>query len=216
MILSLKDITYNHIKERILGGEIRSGDRLREDLLAEELNISRTPVREAINKLIMEGLVESVPRKGLYCVELTPDDINDLCDMRLMYELYAIKRCVERCTPANIGELKNLAEQFEQAMGCGQSSANTDNLFHTKIIEFADNSQLANAYSLVSNYFQMMRAMLEDNGQIHIADAKEQHFLIIECIESKDKDLAISTIEDHIEKMRKRILKNAHNLLKTG
>ena len=160
-MLSLNDIAYNHVKEKILSGAIRAGERIREDLLADDLSISRTPVREAINKLVMEDLVKSIPRRGIYCVRLTPDDICDLCDIRLMYEVYAVKRCIELCLPEEIFELEQLSVNFEKALLSNQSSATADNLFHEKLIDYARNGRLSSTYSLITNHLLIMHNMLD-------------------------------------------------------
>jgi len=201
---SLKDIAYQFIKKRILNCEILGGERIREDILAEELNISRTPVREAINQLIVEGLVKSVPRKGLYCVEMTIDSINDLCDMRYIHEAYAVKRNIQNCTPENIDEIVKLAQQFENAVKNNQSGADCDNRLHELLIHFAGNSQLISMHSLIVNHLHILYVMTETKAPRQLASktAIDQHYLLLECLRNKDEALALATIEKHVEGMR--------------
>jgi len=201
---SLKDIAYDVIKNRILNCEIQGGERIREDLLAEDLNISRTPVREAINLLIMEGLVKNIPRKELHCVEITTDEIHELCDMRKIYEIYAIKRSIEHCEPEHIEELENLAKEFERNSQRNQPAANIDVCLHGKIIHIAGNSKLTSVYSQIANFLHIMTVMTEKkNPKIRNSEfVVEQHYQLVNSIRNKNEAQAIALIENHIDDMR--------------
>ncbi|MHB8064320.1 MAG: GntR family transcriptional regulator, partial [Ruminiclostridium sp.] len=89
----LTDYAYSSILNMILSSEIKPGDRIREDLMAEKLGISRTPVREAVNQLVQNGFVVNIKRKGLYCVNINKSELLDLLDIRIALESISFNKC---------------------------------------------------------------------------------------------------------------------------
>lgn len=111
---SLKETAYKLIKEKLLNLEFAPGSRLREDHLAEKISMSRTPVREAVNQLVREGLINSVPRKGLFFIELTKEKINDLIDVRTGLESLAVMKCIDRIDEIKLAGLEGLIKCSEE------------------------------------------------------------------------------------------------------
>ena len=95
---SLKDVAYEAIRKKIINGELAPGSRIREDHLAAELSMSRTPVREAVHQLVAGGLVVNIPRKGLYLVEPSKEDLESYIDIRKALELLSISKCIDKIT----------------------------------------------------------------------------------------------------------------------
>ncbi|MBC7077623.1 MAG: GntR family transcriptional regulator, partial [Synergistales bacterium] len=98
----LRQIVYQKIRDAIVTGLIKPGEKLSEVELADKLAVSRTPVREAIRQLTQSGLVELIPRKGAYVRKLTAEDISDFYDVRLALELLAIERLCSKTPPEGL------------------------------------------------------------------------------------------------------------------
>lgn len=100
----------NTIRDRILKGEYGIGERIKENQIAEELRVSRTPVREAIKQLEAEGLIESIPNRGSFCLGFTNQDIDDVYAVRTAVEVLAVKWTVNKITDE---EIKSLQDEYE-------------------------------------------------------------------------------------------------------
>src|SRR5574344_2068817 len=104
----LREVVCETLREAIISGVLRPGERLMEIQLAEELGVSRTPVREAIRKLELEGFVIMIPRRGTYVANLSIKDINDVYEIRISLDVLAAGLAAERIEPEEIAELNRL------------------------------------------------------------------------------------------------------------
>lgn len=109
----LTENAYNYILNKILEGEIKPGDRIREDLIAEQIGTSRTPVREAVNQLCQNGFINYVKRKGLYCVQPSKEELEDLLELRQVLEEFCYIKCTQRATKEDIQRLYNHIQSFQ-------------------------------------------------------------------------------------------------------
>ena len=107
--LPLRDVVFNTLRQAILKGELKPGERLMEIQLANRLGVSRTPVREAIRKLELEGLVLMIPRKGAVVAEITIKDLEDVLEVRGVLEILAVQNACQNITEIQLQELKNAA-----------------------------------------------------------------------------------------------------------
>ena len=113
--LSIREKTYENLKSNILSGRFSSGTRLTEEHLAEELGVSRTPVREALHKLEQDGLIEPLESRG-FCIPLdSPEEIEDLFDLRTVLEGYTLRIICERITDEQVAKLEKIVEKAEGA-----------------------------------------------------------------------------------------------------
>ena len=92
--LPLRDVVFNTLRQAILKGELKPGERLMEIALAEKLGVSRTPIREAMRKLELEGLVVMIPRRGAQVANITEKDLNDVLEVRIALENVAIEKAL--------------------------------------------------------------------------------------------------------------------------
>ncbi|MQY28076.1 hypothetical protein NRB56_36590 [Nocardia sp. RB56] len=141
---SLRDHAYESIKQRIVGVELRPGQRLVERDLAAELHVSRIPLREALRVLAADGLVLLVPGKGALVAPFTPADVRDLFDVRESLESLAARLAASNATPASIEPLSALLVQARAATASGdaQRIAGANAAFHAGIIDLAGNPLL--------------------------------------------------------------------------
>ena len=115
--LPLRDVVFNTLRKAILKGELKPGERLMEIALAERLGVSRTPVREAMRKLELEGLVVMIPRRGAQVANITEKDLNDVLEVRIALENLSIENACARMTEEQLAELWKAATRFS----CGGS-----------------------------------------------------------------------------------------------
>ena len=142
--LPLRDVVFNTLRQAILRGELKPGERLMEIQLADKLGVSRTPIREAIRKLELEGLVLMIPRRGAEVAEITEKSLRDVLEVRGALEELAVELACDRITEEGIEQLKVAAKEFEQALQSGDVTtyAEADVKFHDVIYLATENQRL--------------------------------------------------------------------------
>lgn len=140
----LREIVYEELRNLILTGKIKPGTRMMEIELAEDMGVSRTPIREAIRKLEKEGLVVIEPRKGAYASEVSVKDMEDILEVRANLEGLAAYLAAERMTEAEKKALDEIREKFRQAVDEGNMAEmiSNDTKFHHMIVESSRNNHL--------------------------------------------------------------------------
>ena len=142
--LPLRDVVFKTLRQAILRGELKPGERLMEIKLANKLGVSRTPIREAIRKLELEGLVLMIPRRGAEVAEITEKSLNDVLEVRMALENLSIENACARMTEEQLDELWKAARNFEDTMAEGNlvRLAEADVAFHEVIYKSSDNRRL--------------------------------------------------------------------------
>lgn len=158
-IMTMKHQVYQIIKKEICDGNYLPGQWLQEKELAEKMNVSRSPVREALKQLVDEGLAIEYPNKGVFVKEFTPKDIEEIYDVRIMLESYAIKNSVKLLTGINIKEimdiLKNLTECYEK--NDISNYIEFDTKLHQYIVKLGGNSLVTDIYRRIYSQVQQFR-----------------------------------------------------------
>ncbi len=142
--LPLRDVVFNNLRDAILNGSLKPGERLMENHLADKLGVSRTPVREALRMLEIEHLVELIPRKGAQVLDLSVTDLRNVLEIRSCLEALALKLACGNVPKEKIDELKNLNEGFIEAFDKKdyEGAARCDEAFHNIILESTGNERL--------------------------------------------------------------------------
>ena len=213
---SLKDKIYDSLKKGIASMDIYAEDvelRLDERRLAEKLEISRTPVREALARLEQEGLVHIVPRRGVYIVRKSKAQILEMITVWAALESMAARLVVDNASDEEIGSLKNMFSTFEgdQLQAHIDEYSETNIKFHQAILSM---SQCALIREMADNLFIHMRSIRartmseEDRISRSIID----HMHIIEALESRDSDLAARLVREHSLNLAAHIRKHVNYL----
>lgn len=197
--LPLRDVVFHTLRQAILRGELKPGERLMEIQLANKLGVSRTPIREAIRKLELEGLVLMIPRKGAEVAEITEKSLQDVLEVRKALEELAVKLACDRMTKEQMNRLKDAAKEFEETLKTGDVTefAEADVRFHDIIFLATDNERLI---QLLSNFQeQMYRYRVEylKRTQYHKKLVAE-HEELIKRIENRQKEEAAQILCEHI------------------
>ena len=189
--LPLRDVVFNTLRRAILKGELEPGERLMEIALANKLGVSRTPIREAIRKLELEGLVVMIPRKGAEVARITEKDLRDVLEVRTSLEKLAIELACDRITEDDIYDLKLACKNFEESFGKDDLTtiAEKDVAFHDIIFRSTKNARLI---QILNN----LREYLKDT-QSHDR-LVEEHQRIVDAIIDKNKEEAVRLIQEHI------------------
>ena len=187
----LRDVVFNTLRQAILRGELKPGERLMEIQLANKLGVSRTPIREAIRKLELEGLVLMIPRKGAEVAEITEKNMLDVLEVRRALEELAVKLACERITEEEIQELKDAADAFQKILSEKDITkiAEADEAFHDVIFKSTGNDRLIQLLNSLRE--QMYRYRLEylKREEYH-PQLLEEHQQIIDRITRKDQSEA--------------------------
>jgi DNA-binding GntR family transcriptional regulator len=204
--VSLRDRAYQEIKRRINKMEFRPGAYLNEAQISRTLRIGRTPVHQALDRLMLEGLVQVIPRKGVMVESISLDQVLQIIDVRLVNEPFCVGLAAERATPAEVSQLRTLldaagplirARDREQLM-------DLDRQFHWKISLAAKNTVLADTITrLHDRSLRFWFISLGDDLQLRRVD--EEHRSIMDAVVRRDTAGAADAMRHHIESSRKHI-----------
>ena len=205
--LPLRDVVFNTLKEGILTGELKPGERLMEIHLADKLGVSRTPIREAIRMLELEGLVSMIPRKGAEVARISKSDMRDVLEVRRALEALAVRLSCERITKDELEELKMAAIEFERSTRTKDATVITraDVKFHDMILLSTKNNRLITMVNkLADRVYRYRFEYIKDitNHQRLI----DEHAMILKHIEDNEPGEAERAIEAHIDNQEKNIL----------
>ena len=197
--LPLRDVVFNTLRRAILKGELEPGERLMEIALANKLGVSRTPIREAIRKLELEGLVIMIPRKGAEVAKITEKDLRDVREVRTSLELLSIELACDRITSEELVELKQTCRAFEEALKGDDLTemAEKDVAFHDVIFKATKNARLIQILNNLREQMYRYRMEYLKDKNFH-QRLVEEHRMIVSAIEKKDKETAVSLIREHI------------------
>lgn len=197
--LPLRDAVFITLRDAILKGVLLPGQHLMEMQLALQLGVSRTPVREAIRKLELEGLVLMVPRKGARVAAISEKSLCDVLEVRRALEELSVTLACERMTIQQMEELENINEQFRQLVQTEDivQIAQKDEQFHQVIYQSAQNDRLLQLLYQLQN--QMYRYRVEHikgkRGRMRLPD---EHARIVAALKNRDEKEAAEAIREHI------------------
>lgn len=207
--LPLRDEVFNTLRQRILRGSLKPGERLMEIHLAEQLGVSRTPIREAIRMLELEGLVKMIPRKGAQVASISREDLQDVLEVRKALDTLAVKLACERISQEEIEKLKEAEAEFERTLKFSDTTqiAEADVAFHDVIQASSKNKRLKSMISNLAERIYRYRyeyiKQQSDGGKTLV----DEHRMIIRYIEEKNVEKAIEAIELHIDNQESSIAK---------
>lgn len=206
--LPLRDVVFNTLRQAILIGELKPGERLMEIHLADRLGVSRTPIREAIHKLEREGLVTIIPRKGAEVSQITEKSMNDVLEVRRALDALCVELACDRITGEGLENLKSACDNFEQSVKTGDSKkiAQADVALHDIIVQATGNQRLIQLVNNLSEQMYRYRfEYIKDNSQHQTL--VEEHRIIYQSIVRKDKKTAAEAARTHIDNQEKAIIR---------
>lgn len=198
--LPLRDVVFNTLRQAILRGELKPGERLMEIQLANKLGVSRTPIREAIRKLELEGLVLMIPRRGAEVAEITEKNLRDVLEVREALEVLSVQLACEHITQEQVKDMKAAASAFKSVLKSGDVTkiAEADVHFHDVIALATGNQKLIQILNNLREQMYRYRVEYLKNEKIY-TQLLEEHEKLIEAIETRQKDAAVRIVCQHID-----------------
>lgn len=208
----LREKTYKIIKERIVGGQYRPGQPLNEKEIIEELNISRTPFREAVHALNEENLVQIFPNRGIFVRELTFSDITNGFNIRYLLEPYVVELASVRMPKRIMEELTKRIDEVDRSDYSALLSE--DDHFHTALLQYVDNNQLSRIMMNLYEYNHFQVVLIDDTATDYIRNIRtssvyqslDEHKSILSHMLCGDTPGAVKAMQEHIINAKKRLL----------
>ncbi|MBP3414387.1 MAG: GntR family transcriptional regulator [Clostridia bacterium] len=206
---SLRARVFAALEKAIINGEYKSGDNLSELMLSQKYGVSRTPVREALMQLELEGLVENIPNKGAVVVGISDKDIDDIYIVRMRIEGLAARLCAANIEESELKALEKITglQEFYLERGDYDSLRELDSEFHSIIFDSCGNRALRFMLSNFHNYTQRARTIsVKSIGRAE--KTVSEHRAILEALRKRDGDLAEQLTTEHIEHAKESIRAN--------
>ena len=215
--LPLRDLVFNTLRQAILTGELKPGERLMEIHLADKLGVSRTPIREAIRKLELEGLVTMIPRRGAEVAQITEKSMSDVLEVRRTLDALCAELACDRISEEGLAALKDACGQFEQCVAGrdAQRIAQADVALHDIILQATRNQRLIQMVNnLAEQMYRYRFEYIKDSSQHE--RLVEEHKIIYQSILNKDKETAAAAARTHIDNQKKAIIRQIRLDRKNG
>ncbi len=196
--LSSVEEVYGQVREMAANFEFKPEERLNESALSKRLGTSRTPLREALNRLVTEGLLVSVQGRGFFCRSLNPDKIIELYELRESLETHAIRLAIDRASDQGFSDIK----EFLMSVAPLYSSSSTarkivafDEEFHLRLARLSKNSEIVAA---LENLHERIRYVRWISMRKKIDVTHEEHLNLLNIVASRDIDQATRQISNHV------------------
>lgn len=203
----LREVVSETLRDAIAAGVLQPGERLMEIQLAEELGVSRTPVREAIRKLELEGFVVMVPRRGTYVADLSLKDINEVFEIRTALDVLAAGLAAERITDEELELLERLLVHIGEYIDNGdmEKIVDADSQFHDILYKASRNDRLVGIINNLREQFTRFRTIsIAYPGRLK--DTWEEHRRQVEAIAQRNVDVAMQLAREHMENAEQTLL----------
>lgn len=190
----LTDLAYDRLREGIVAGELKLGQQVSEAQLAQRLGISKTPVREALVRLKMEGLVDIQPQRGTFVFRLTPEQVGQLCRYRAMIETAALREAAAGSREEVLQRLQHHVADMAQAEAAGDHTrlSRLDMNFHFEVIAACPNPYLRGAYELIRYQLIALRQ------RSPISNMVDSHQVLVDALQRGDVEDACRMLEQHV------------------
>lgn len=207
---TLSEKTYIALKKAIIGLELKPGQLISVEEISEELGVSRTPIRTALNSLTNDGLVEIIPGKGSFVKELSEKDVTDLLNIRQLLEAYAIKLAAKLRTQEDLDELEFIISKTEFIYGTKLKDKSEfltyDEEFHDKIAKICNNPYIEQQLSMIN--VNNRRYLNATTFEQEMPYAIEEHKIMLEQIRKQDSEKAETYMKEHIDNIKIRMIDN--------
>ena len=208
---SLREQVYQALRQIILRGDLASGERIVETKLAKQLNVSRTPIREAIGQLQREKLIVSNPNGGFRVATMSIKDAIQLYDCRIALEQVSVAGACKLVNSQHLEQLEQCIVSAEKIAESNTGKANSfkllelDYQFHHQIAEIADNQWLLALLEQVFDKMALLRVQTTQHNP-QVWEIRLEHRQIFEAIANKNADLARQSIEQHLTASKARVV----------
>ena len=196
------DEAYEALRNGILGRMFKPGERLQVEEIADQLGVSLTPVRQAIQSLAAEGLIDIRPRSGTYVAQLSARDMRETCDIRCALECLAAEQAIEHATAEVIEEFHDILAALARPVRSEESRKRHERenaRFHNLLIETSGNRRLKEMYRSLNAHLQIARLHQQDTDwAARLVAEQAEHERIVAALEKRNRNALVAAVRDHI------------------
>lgn len=195
--------------EWIMSSRFEPGERVRESRVAEELGVSRTPVREALKRLAERGFVRTIPRRGVFVTEIDGRRLEEILELRYLFEMHAAETGVGRISDEELAEMHSLIDELESLVGSLDDYVRylgQDCRFHRLIIRACGNRLLNELYDRQMAFLQIAKIRLSRPQSANMQRGCREHKSIVEAYEAGDRDRLLQVLGVHLNRTRCEVL----------
>ena len=202
------DTVYQMLRERIVEQQFPPGSKIHVDEIARQLDVSRTPVHEALTLLAADGLVEVRPRRGTFVIEFTSNDYAETLDIRRALELLACETACANATESDIAELRALVDDMPETVRGASDPAEAARVhdarnleFHLKLVDLSGNRRLTALYADLRAHLKIARAHVDATEWLgRVPDETREHHEIVAALAKRDVDAMKSALDAHLKR----------------
>ena len=211
----LREIVYEELKRQIMIGEIPPGTRMMEVELADDMGVSRTPIREAIRKLEKEGLVSIEPRRGAYASEISIKDMVDVLEVREFLEGMAAGLASKRITEEETEAIKHAVEAYRDAVESGNTEEiiREDEIFHKLIVDCSGNKTLIQMINQVQELALRFRYIYYEDFSRY-QNMPNEHQEILDAVLTGDPETARKVADEHVLRLKEFVVEQGDKIVK--
>ncbi|MCX4144591.1 GntR family transcriptional regulator [Paraburkholderia madseniana] len=197
------ELVTTAVRQRILSGDLAPGEALRQEALAEELGVSRVPIREAITRLTAEGLLTNVPHKGAYVSELSIDEVRETFDIRLRLEPWIFSEAIPRISEAEMGKAERLVKEMDKADSgvWGQLNWRLHETLYLPAQRDITLQMLRVLHDRCDRYFRFQAVQVPIREQSH-----DEHMGLVQACRKRDAKLGAKLLEQHVKTAAQQIM----------
>lgn len=208
---TLQQRAHQRIKEYILNTGFHPGQHIRHVEVSRALGMSRTPAREAMQRLVEEGLVVHLPNRGYFVTEMTAREAEELYELREILEVFCVQQAIHKSTTKQLGGLRQLLDVYKDSTD-GRVTRQTllvDRDFHLRIAQLAGNDMV---YKLLVSVLDkiIMKRNIERIAPLDAKTGFKRHAIILKAIQSRDERQAVQQIREHIRRGKMRVLEQVN------
>ncbi|WP_243113419.1 GntR family transcriptional regulator [Romboutsia sp. Marseille-P6047] len=209
---SIREVVLDELRNAIFENRLKEGDRLVENIIASSMGVSRTPVREALRQLEIEGLATSIPRKGTIVIGISIEDALEIYDLREVLEGLAARLACLNISRLDIRRLRDIIEEMEESIEDAQRVEDLHVKFNTILLHSSKNKRLINQIEHMFEYLKSLRKISLSTVETRRI-AFEEHKKIMSAIENGNESLAEEEARNHISKAKERFMARYKNQL---
>jgi GntR family transcriptional regulator, rspAB operon transcriptional repressor len=205
--MALSTDLFTSLRKDILQGKLHQGEKLTEQQICDEYNVSRTPVREAFRQLELEGFIETIPNRGAFVVGFSKQDILDMYELRKSYEVLAVKWAIERISKEEYEKLEEAFEfmEFYTQKNDYEKMLNINMNFHELIYKASHNRMLYHILSSYQLYIKQSKTTgRKEASSGYLEEILEEHRAIFEAFKNKTIDAGIVAVSRHLDNAKRR------------
>jgi DNA-binding GntR family transcriptional regulator len=207
---TLKDVAYNYLYEKIVSYEFPAGTAIVEQEISDAIKISRTPIREALKQLAAEGLVYNLPGRGTFVQDLYTQDIEEIFELRKLFEESSLKFAITEITDEEIDEIEKMIIVLEESSSA-EEFFKSDQALHNLIVKYSHNGRMISFHRNINAQLERLRRISIKN-QKRLEKSKQEHLELIRAIKERNLEKATSCLCNHLRGIKESIIEEHRRL----